>query len=92
MGAGNEVADKLSRTEDFDDWGAFRELFQCIDSKWGPHSIDRFADEFNCKIRVFNSKFWSSASGRVDKGNFMLKWNFFKKVNFTNFNNKFYIS
>ena len=68
--AGNEVADKLSRTEDFDDWGVSREFFQFIDSKWGPHSIDRFADEFNCKISVFNSKYWSPASGGVDAFSF----------------------
>ncbi|XP_072028447.1 LOW QUALITY PROTEIN: integrase/recombinase xerD homolog [Amphiura filiformis] len=33
---------------------------------WGPHSVDRFADEFNTKLRTFNSKYWSPKTAHVD--------------------------
>ena len=33
---------------------------------WGPHTVDRFADDFNYKIPVFNSKCWCALSSQVD--------------------------
>ena len=43
----NEQADYLSRIVDFDDWSVSPHIFRFLDLKWGPHSIDRFADEHN---------------------------------------------
>ena len=62
----NVEADVLSRQEDFDDWGVAPVFFRFIDSMWGPHTVDRFADEFNKKLPVFNSKFWSPNCTQVD--------------------------
>lgn len=62
----NVEADILSRQEDFDDWGVTVEFFKFIDTKWGPHTVDRFADEFNHKLPVFNSKFWCPSTSQVD--------------------------
>ena len=46
----NVEADTLSRLEDFDDWGVSVEFFNFMNDKWGPYTVDRFADEFNCKL------------------------------------------
>ena len=40
----NQVADDLSRIVDYDDYGVNPEFFAYIDSLYGPHSIDRFAN------------------------------------------------
>jgi ribonuclease HI len=68
----NAQADLLSREIDFDDWGVSVEFFKFMDSLWGPHTIDRFADNFNAKLRRFNSKFWCSGSEHVD--GFSISW------------------
>ena len=63
----NVKADYLSRCEDFDDWEVSYEFFGFVDGLWRPHSVDRFADEYNHnKLPVFNSKYWCSASSQVD--------------------------
>ncbi|XP_072032817.1 uncharacterized protein [Amphiura filiformis] len=33
---------------------------------WGPHTVDRFADELNCKIKRFNSRYWCPQTEHVD--------------------------
>lgn len=43
----NEQADYLSRIVDIDDWFVSARIFRFLDLKWGPHSIDGFADEHN---------------------------------------------
>ena len=55
-----------SRVVDFDDWGVSRIFFQFIDGLWGPHSVDRFADDLNAKLPKFNSKFWCPKTDQVD--------------------------
>ena len=62
----NSEADLLSRQVDFDDWGVSPEFFKYVDSIWGPHTIDRFADEYNSKLPSFNSKFWCPSTSGVD--------------------------
>jgi hypothetical protein len=62
----NEKADQVSRIVDHDDWGISTEFFQCIESKWGPHTIDRFASHLNYKLKRFNSRFWTPGSEGVD--------------------------
>ena len=39
----NKTVDSISRITDLDDWQLNPKLFQILDSKWGSHSIDRFA-------------------------------------------------
>ena len=38
----NANADHLSRIIDFDDYTINDDIFQMLDSKWGPHTVDRF--------------------------------------------------
>jgi hypothetical protein len=57
---------QLSREIDFDDWGISTSFFRFMDNLWGPHTTDRFADNFNAKIEKFNSKFWCPGSSHVD--------------------------
>jgi len=62
----NSRADVISREIDYDDWGVSTEFFQFIDKIWGPHTIDRFADELNAKLPKFNSEFWTPGVFQVD--------------------------
>ena len=39
----NQQADLISRIIDDDDWSLHPDLFKMLDTKWGPHTIDRFA-------------------------------------------------
>jgi ribonuclease HI len=68
----NTKADLLSREIDFDDWGVSIPFFQFVDNLWGPHSVDRFADNLNAKLIEFNSKFWCPGSSHVDA--FSVNW------------------
>ena len=43
----NEFADYLNRIDDVDDWMLNPEVFHELDARWGPHTVDRFADGFN---------------------------------------------
>ena len=54
----NQMADHLSRCGDSDDWSINNQVFTELNTKWGPHTIDRFASQFNAKCRRFNSRFW----------------------------------
>ena len=55
----NEQADYLKRIVDFDDWSVSPHIFRFLDLKWGPHSIDRFADEHNHLLPRFDSRLWN---------------------------------
>ena len=68
----NEVADYLSRIIDYDDWGLSVPVFQLIESQWGPHTVDRFANSSNTKLPRFNSRFMDSGSEAVDA--FTVNW------------------
>jgi len=54
-GALNTVADRESRLEVWDDWSVKKQVFRELDAKWGPHSVDRLADEQNHQVTLFNS-------------------------------------
>lgn len=41
-------------------------FFQFIDSFWGPHTVDRFANVYNTKLPRFNSLFWFPETEGVD--------------------------
>ena len=66
----NIKADAISKIFDFDDWGVSLEFFEFIDSMYGPHSVDRFADSNNKKIELFNSRFYTPGSSGVDAFSF----------------------
>ncbi|MCG7875782.1 MAG: reverse transcriptase domain-containing protein [Candidatus Thiodiazotropha endolucinida] len=54
----NEVADDLSRWGDCEDWSISDQIFTDLNLKWGPHTFDRFASQYNSKCMKFNSRFW----------------------------------
>ena len=62
----NEKADLLSRIIDVDDWGISVEFFEFLDTLWGPHTYDRFANVDNTKIRKFSSLYWNPGTSAVD--------------------------
>lgn len=68
----NVLADELSRVIDYDDYGITREFFQFIDDLYGPHTVDRFATEYNNKILRYNSLFWTPSTEAVDA--FSVHW------------------
>ncbi len=68
----NTVADALSRFIDMDDWAISDQLFQILDERWGPHTVDRFATNLNTKLCRFNSRFAAPNCERVDV--FSVSW------------------
>ena len=55
----NVRAHLLSRFVDKDDWSLNCKIFAQLDSRWGPHSVDRFASHYNVQLSRFNSRFLS---------------------------------
>lgn len=68
----NERADYLSRIIDLDDWFLNPAIFAQLDARWGPHTIDRFADCNNNQLVRFNSRCWNPGSEAVDA--FTVDW------------------
>ena len=68
----NKTVDSISRIVDLDDWQLNPKLFQTLDSKWGPHSLDRFASPYNTQLARFNSRSWSPGAEAIDA--FTLDW------------------
>ncbi|KAK3087671.1 hypothetical protein FSP39_008985 [Pinctada imbricata] len=54
----NIRADNLSKCCDSDDWSIKADIFAHIDYVWGPHTVDRFASDYNTKCIRFNSRWW----------------------------------
>lgn len=68
----NAVADSFSRIIDYDDWSINPSVFCWLDSLWGPHSVDRFANSYNKQTNRFNSRFWDIGTEAVDT--FTVDW------------------
>ena len=66
----NSLSDKISKTIDYDDWTISSLLFNKIYLKWGPFSIDLFADNKNSKCKRFCSKYWCPGTMKVDAFSF----------------------
>lgn len=62
----NVTADTLSRSPDRHNWMLNPRLFQILEDKWGPHSVDRFATFQNTQIPRFNSLFLDVGSEAID--------------------------
>ena len=45
----------LSRIIDVNDWQTSTEFLEFLDTMWGPHIVDRFANMNNSKTKLFNS-------------------------------------
>ena len=48
------------------------DIFNWLDSMWGPFTIDRFATCYNTKCARFNSRFWNPNCEGVD--NYSINW------------------
>ena len=65
----NEAADSASREAemvDTDDWTISSEFFEFINNRWGPLSVDYFANFYNNKLNRFYSLFNSPGCEGVD--------------------------
>ena len=68
----NQTADLISNIVDYDDWEVTTEFFSKINSKWGPFTVDRFANVKNHKVKRYNSRFWSP--GTIGTDAFAYDW------------------
>ena len=68
----NTKAGDLSRLMDNDDYGITDQFFSCINSLYGPHDVDRFANSHNHKLSRYNSLFWTPDTEAVDA--FSVNW------------------
>jgi hypothetical protein len=64
--AENNYADMLSKITDCDDWGIKQWVFDFLDQKWGKHLYDRFANDYNTKCALFNSRAWCKGTSGID--------------------------
>ena len=53
---GNILVDTLSRCGSSDDWSIKWWVFNLLDVKCGPHTVDRFASNVNSNCILFNSR------------------------------------
>jgi hypothetical protein len=60
------IMDALSRWIDQDDWEVQDWIFQEAEKRWGPHTVDRFANKSNKKIQKFNSLYWEVGTAGID--------------------------
>ena len=62
----NKKADDLSMIVDSADWAISSHIFDFLDQKWGPHTVDRCACDYNLKCERFNSRWGCPQSEGVD--------------------------
>lgn len=65
-GVTNQRADSLSRIGEQYEWSLNQGLFNYLEAKWGPHTIDRFANLHNTKLPLYNSRFLDPRTQGVD--------------------------
>ena len=70
--AKNELADYISKMQDYDDWMIDPSMFTFFDMRWGPHTVDCFASEGNHQLPRFHSRFLCPSSQAVDT--FTVSW------------------
>ena len=68
----NEQADALSRTEDANDYSLDPAVFEHLDKRWGPHTVDRFASVQTKLLPRFCSRFLNPGCEAVDA--FTVNW------------------
>ena len=59
----NQLADYFSRIIDYD---IDQKVYKWLDTKWGPHTVDRFATCYNAQVERFNSRYACPGSEAVD--------------------------
>ena len=60
------TGDYISRLIDVDDWQTTNDLFLSLNHRWGPYSVDCFANYYNHKLPRFFSRFWNPNTAGVD--------------------------
>jgi len=65
-GVNNQVADFGSRNYELEGWELRTSTFLKLDKKWGPFTVDRFADTFNTHLPIFNSRWHCLGSQAVN--------------------------
>ena len=68
----NQLADYISRIQDYDDWMIDPNVFSFVNMAWGPHTIDCFAAVHNSQLDRFHSRFWCPGTEAVDT--FTVNW------------------
>ena len=68
----NELAYYYSRMIDYDDWMLNSAMFSWLNSLWGLHTVDRFANAVNAQLPQFNSRFWVPGFEAIDS--FTCSW------------------
>ena len=66
LNADADLVSRLADRVDIDDWQITREFFNIVNRKWGPITVDLFANYYNCKCEKFYSLFYSPRSSGVD--------------------------
>ena len=56
----------LSRCSDSDDWSVLNFVFLTLEARWGSHTFDRFACNYNTKCASFNSRHWCPGTSGID--------------------------
>jgi hypothetical protein len=64
--AANVWADKLSRELDTEDWQLNPRIFEHLQDRWGPHTVDRFASMLNAQLPRFNARWRDPKCEDVD--------------------------
>ena len=62
----NKLADYYSRIVEYDDYMLHPAVFNWLDSLWGTHKVDRFANASNAQLERFNSRFFTPGTEAVD--------------------------
>ena len=68
----NALADALSKLSDPDDYSLTTSTFHAVDSAWGPHSIDLFANRSNTQLPRFCSLLYERDAVAIDA--FSISW------------------
>jgi hypothetical protein len=72
----NERADFNSHLNEYNhyDFSLKSEIFQCLDTMYGQHTIDRFASVDSTQLPHYNTKFYSKNASGLDA--FMFNWGY----------------
>lgn len=62
----NEKADFISNLKDANDWRVSYQIFEHLNSLWGPFEVDWFASDSNHKMKLFYSRYWNVKCFGID--------------------------
>jgi hypothetical protein len=62
----NQEADDVSKLLDGSDWRLHPGIFDSLNRRWGPHTVDLFASSKNAHCERFFSRFWCPGTSGVD--------------------------